>query len=101
MTAPEQRLALLDRLQVVEDDLVVAGKRHVRVDCAHGVFTWVLRGAGREPSEQIGFTDEIQQIEDAIVSESLDHLVVMRWRGTFTWWLRRVYRVDLRKKATG
>ena len=85
MIAPEQRLALRDRLQVAEDDLLAAGKRNVRIDCANGVFTWVLRGAGREPTELIGSIDDIQQIEDMIVSETTKHLVIMTLRGTFTW----------------
>lgn len=85
MASIEQRLALRDRLQTVENSLIAAGRRNVTIECAAGAFTWVQQGAGRESNQPTSRTDDIQAIEDLIVSEGHDHLVVMTWHGTFTW----------------
>ena len=85
MTTIERQAALTDQLQAVENDLLAAGKYNVTVNCAAGVFTWVRRGAGREPIEPVSFIDEIQKVEDMIISGGRDHLVIMTQAGTFTW----------------
>ena len=84
----EERSALRARLQSLEDELIVAGKRNVIVDSAAGVFTWLLRGAGGEAVETLPLIDRIQELEDLILAEDLNHLLEMTEHGTFTWRLR-------------
>jgi DNA gyrase/topoisomerase IV subunit A len=83
----EQLLALRDRLQVVEDDLIATGRRNVTIDGSAGVFTWVQQGAGREASQRLSAAAEMQEVENAVVREGHDHLLVMTSHGTFTWYL--------------
>jgi hypothetical protein len=84
-TLLEERLATRGRLQAVEDDLMAAAKRNVTIEGAAGVFTWVLRGAGREPAEPMTFVDDIQEVEDMILVAGLDEVLEMTQHGTFTW----------------
>ena len=82
------RLVIRVRLQSVEDDLRAAGKRNVKIAGDAGVFTWVLRGAGREPCEALSSFDHIRDLEAMILTAGMDHLVEMTQHGTFTWRLR-------------
>ena len=68
---------------------MAAGKRHVTIQGARGVFTWILCGAGNEPAEMLNFFDDIQGIEDMMINAGVDGVVVVPRHGTFTWWLRR------------
>ena len=81
----DEELAIRARLQAVEDDLSAAGKRNAIIQGANGVFTWVLRGAGRDPAESLSSFDDIQEVEDMIVRAGISHLVEMTQGGTFTW----------------
>jgi hypothetical protein len=85
MPSIEALLAVRDRLQAGENRLIAAGWRNIEVDCTAGVFTWVQRGAGREPHRQVSFADDLQEIEGMIASDVRDSLVVMTQFGTFTW----------------
>lgn len=82
------RLVIRVRLQSVEDDLRAAGKRNVKIAGDAGVFTWVLRGAGREPCEALSSFDHIRDLEAMILTAGMDYLVEMTQHGTFTWRLR-------------
>ena len=85
MATLDERLAIKARLQSIDDDLVMAGRRNVTIEGASGVFTWVLHGAGREPAELLTFFNDIQEAEDQILAAGFNHLVEMTKHGTFTW----------------
>jgi hypothetical protein len=80
-----ERQAIAERLQAVEDDLLVAGKRHVTIEGVAGVFAWFAVGAERERSESAQ-ADDIQEIEDMIVARAPGKIQAFSTKaGTFIW----------------
>ena len=47
----QKQLALRERLQHIEDELVKQSKRHVTSRTLRGTFEWSLPGAWQEPPE--------------------------------------------------
>jgi hypothetical protein len=81
----EERHAIEERLQAVEEDLLAAGKRHAMIEGAEGRFEWYAVGAERERAERAE-ADDIQEIEDLIVAHARDKIQVYATKaGTFIW----------------
>jgi hypothetical protein len=84
MPTIEEQLALRNRLQTAEDDLVAARQQHVTTDGTLGIITWQRQGAPRYRAEPV-VIDDIQEIEDMIVSQQWDDIILATDRGTWTW----------------
>ena len=81
----EERDAIVERLQAVEDALLVAGKCHAILDGVKGVFEWYAVGAEREPKEK-GEGDDVREIEDMIVTHAPNQIQAFETQaGTFIW----------------
>ncbi len=84
MPSISDRLALRDRLQKVEHQLVRDNKRHVVVRATHGVFVWSLTGQDKTPAERVEIP-ELQTIEETLIAQGWDNLVVSTALGYFAW----------------